>query len=84
MVILPLHIFYKPLRLGIYFPLVSISTYTDLFFCSGAPASALNVLPGQSVELRVANRITEDYISPDLEVAKEDFSPNESSNVNTN
>ena len=36
----------------------------SFFFGSEAPPSILNTLPNQHVELRVAKRITEDYIPP--------------------
>lgn len=39
--------------------------YIDSFpFCSEAPPSILNTHPNQHVELRVAKRITEDYVPP--------------------
>ncbi len=36
----------------------------SILYCSRAPPSILNVLPGQPVELRVAKRTTEDYVPP--------------------
>lgn len=62
----PMQVFQKQSMLGICF-LTFIHVYIVIliFFCRHAPPSILNANPNQHVELRVAKRITEDYVPPE-------------------
>jgi UBX domain-containing protein 1 len=61
-----MQMFWRQLMLGIYFFTFTHTYFIIRFFfkCSEAPPSILNTHRNQHVELRVAKRITEDYVPP--------------------